>query len=266
MEHIKDLQTNFLRADAISDIIQEYSAQITVNVNRQINAYLYELVCSYSGDREKLKVGDVLYPSSVATTPLGKIASVNYTTGTFQLNTTQYSASDIGQTKYLYYRRSSKDSGANLTTPIIIGSLDNYSIQSGLIIGQGNKSTGSNTLISGQNNIASGSNSHAEGAITTASGQESHAEGTGTNASGKASHAEGFYTKASGQYQHVSGKFNVADSTRFAFIIGNGTNYQQHNAFAITWNGELVLWDSSNNEVVLTADNLRDLIALLPTT
>ena len=309
MEHIKDLQTNFLRADAISNVIQEYSAQIKTNINRQINAYLFELTCSTVGDIEKLKVGDSLYPSSTATTPLGKIASINYTTSTFQLNTTQYSSSDVGQIKYLYYKRSSKDSGMYLNTPIIMGNLNNVGLTASIIIGRNNKSAGQNVLISGTGNLVSSADSHAEGSYTTVSGSSSHAEGIYTEASGEASHAEGwstaatnqgahaegYDTTASGQYshaegqqtaasgkyshaegwgtiaagynQHVSGKYNVSDSTRFLFIIGNGTNTNfRHNAFAITWNGELVLWDSSNNEVVLTADNLRDLIALLPTT
>lgn len=365
MEHIKDLQTNFLRADAISNTITEYLAQIETNVNRQINAYLFELTCSTVGDIKKLKVGDSLYSSSTATAPLGKIASINYATSTFQLNTTQFSASDVGQIKRLYYKRSSKDSGIHLDAPIIIGQHNNSISQNALINGTGNlvfsndsHAEGAYTTASGNashsegiGTIASGESSHAEGAGTTASSPESHAEGTGTVASGDYSHAEsynteasgfashaegintiasglsshaegngttasgtqshtegwnteatadsahaegvhttasgayshsegyyttvsgsyahaeGYYTQALGAAQHVSGKYNVADSTRFAFIIGNGTNTNsRHNAFAITWKGELVLWDSSNNEVVLTANNLRDLIASLPTT
>lgn len=80
-----------------------------------------------------------------------------------------------------------------------------------------------------------------------ANGSYGHAEGFTTHASGLGSHAEGYYTTASSDYQHVQGKYNVEDSTnKYAFIIGNGTsNSNRSNAFAIDWNGNIYVNNSS---------------------
>ena len=109
---------------------------------------------------------------------------------------------------------------------------------------------------------ASGYASHAEGYSTTASGYASHAEGESTTASGYASHAEGFGTIAAGNNQHVSGKYNVEDSNGdYALIVGNGTGPNaRSNAFAIDWNGNLVLFNNGT-PVVLTPAKLAQLIA-----
>lgn len=99
----------------------------------------------------------------------------------------------------------------------------------------------------GYSTTASGLYSHAEGANTKASGHCSHAEGEGNIAIGTDSHAEGRGTTARSSYQHVQGKYNVTDSAnKYAFIIGNGTNERDpSNAFAIDWNGNIYVNNSS---------------------
>ena len=115
---------------------------------------------------------------------------------------------------------------------------------------------------------ASGMASHAEGSSTTASGSSSHAEGSGTTASGGSSHAEGRGTIASARSQHVSGEFNIEDTVslsdqrgEFAFIIGNGTTVQaRSNAFAIKWDGTIVVWNNGTR-VELTPAKLATLVS-----
>lgn len=96
-------------------------------------------------------------------------------------------------------------------------------------------------------------------------GETSHVEGKRCIATGEASHAEGEGTIAAGDHSHVCGRFNNEDiDSEFAFIVGNGTKEKsRRNAFAITWSGHLVLWDSNNNRVELEPDKLRQLIALV---
>lgn len=96
-------------------------------------------------------------------------------------------------------------------------------------------------------NVASGGFSHAEGKGTRASGHCSHAEGSGTTASGNYSHTEGSDTIAASDYQHVQGKYNVEDSnSKYAFIIGNGTNSNSRsNAFAVDWDGLIYVNNAS---------------------
>lgn len=104
-----------------------------------------------------------------------------------------------------------------------------------------------------------------EGDITTASGANSHAEGRLTNAKGNASHAEGGGTIAAGNYQHVCGQYNVEDTDNsFLFIVGNGTgSANRHNAFAVTRSGELALFAEDGTPVILDANTLKDIIALV---
>ena len=128
--------------------------------------------------------------------------------------------------------------------------------------GEGTTASGANSHAEGFCTTASSDSSHAEGSATTASGAYSHAEGQGTTASGVSSHAEGNGTIASQDNQHVSGTFNVEDTNGdYAFIVGNGTDANNRsNAFAIDWNGNLVLFNAGT-PVVLTPAKLAQLIA-----
>ena len=114
--------------------------------------------------------------------------------------------------------------------------------------------SGSCSHAEGASTIASGNYSHAEGVSTTALGNYSHAEGLNAIASGAFSHTEGRGTKASSDYQHVQGKFNTEDAeSKFAFIIGNGTNdSERSNAIAIDWNG-LIYLNNSETGIDLTS-------------
>ena len=128
--------------------------------------------------------------------------------------------------------------------------------------GYNTTASGDRSHAEGNNTTASGYASHAEGDSTTASGDESHAEGNGTIASGSNSHAEGLGTIAASDNQHVSGKYNVEDENGdYALIVGNGTGPNaRSNAFAIDWNGNLVLFNNGT-PVVLTPAKLAQLIA-----
>ena len=112
--------------------------------------------------------------------------------------------------------------------------------------------------------FASGTGSHAEGNGTNAVGDYAHAEGMITEANGEASHSEGKGTIARGDYQHVSGKYNIEDEQGdYALIVGNGTaDNARSNAFAIDWNGNLVLFNSGT-PVILTPAKLAALLALV---
>lgn len=154
-----------------------------------------------------------------------------------------------------------------------------------MALGEGSHAEGTSTQAIGDNSHAEGSKtnargtcSHAEGRYTEASGDYSHAEGYGSHASGYYSHAEGSNTYAFGDYshaegsntyargkcQHVSGKFNIDDTDGiYAFIIGNGTAHSaRSNAFAIEWEGNIVLFDNGT-PVVLTPAKLSALLALV---
>ena len=110
----------------------------------------------------------------------------------------------------------------------------------------------------GGNTTASGNVSHAEGYHTTASGGYSHAEGDHTTASGYCSHAEGDESIASSACQHVQGRYNVEDSSsKYAFIIGNGTANNRSNAFAVDWNGKIYV---NNSETGVDVSQLQPII------
>lgn len=100
--------------------------------------------------------------------------------------------------------------------------------------------SGSRSHSEGGFSTASGDYSHSEGYNATASGHTAHAEGSGTKASGICSHAEGSDTIASGDYQHVEGKYNIEDAdSKYAHIIGNGTEDTRSNALTVDWNGTI---------------------------
>lgn len=111
--------------------------------------------------------------------------------------------------------------------------------------GEASHAEGYNTIASGNNSHAEGYKtttsapySHAEGECTTASGFASHAEGGNTTGSGDYSHAEGYGTTALGQQQHVQGKYNIEDTeSKYAHIVGNGTNTSKSNAHTLDWQG-----------------------------
>ena len=81
-------------------------------------------------------------------------------------------------------------------------------------------------------------------------------------ASGQASQAFGMGTQTQTDGQMVLGKCNVVDTNSdYALIVGNGTDDQNRsNAFAIDWNGNLVLFNNGT-PVVLTPAKLATLIA-----
>ena len=81
-------------------------------------------------------------------------------------------------------------------------------------------------------------------------------------ANGMASQAFGIGTQTQTDGQMVLGKCNVVDTDGdYALIVGNGAdNQNRSNAFAIDWNGNLVLFDNGT-PVVLTPAKLAALIA-----
>lgn len=112
----------------------------------------------------------------------------------------------------------------------------------------------------GYNTKATDTAAHSEGYGTIASGESAHAEGRETVASGIRSHAEGQYTIAASTAQHVQGRYNVEDaSSKFAFIIGNGSSSARSNALAIDWDGKIYI---NNSE---TGIDLTDLLSRIET-
>ena len=125
---------------------------------------------------------------------------------------------------------------------------------------------------------AFGTSSHAEGTATVAAGLNSHSEGNITAALGSNSHAEGLNTIATRRSQHVFGEYNVADASSvvgtsrgtYVEIVGKGTaNNSRSNARTLDWSGNeslaggLTLGMGTNDEVTLTAAQLKQLLALL---
>lgn len=125
---------------------------------------------------------------------------------------------------------------------------------------------------------ASGNAAHAEGGFTVASGIASHSEGRNTVASGANAHAEGNSTIANHASQHVFGEFNVADPSdsgstsrgNYVEIVGKGTNANNRsNARTLDWSGNealaggLTLGAGTNDEVTISAAQLRQLLALI---
>lgn len=152
--------------------------------------------------------------------------------------------------------------------------LDNFTASNSISINR-NKYTviGDYSTALGDNTVASEHASHAEGYETMAKGKGAHAEGGNTKASGYFSHAEGYHTTAIGEYQHVQGKYNIADTTNYAHIVGNGSEDEPSNAHTIDWEGnawfagniyigadnkELVTKDYVDNEIISTRDYVDD--------
>lgn len=121
--------------------------------------------------------------------------------------------------------------------------------------GSGTKANGNFSHAEGFNTTASGAYSHAEGRSSTASGSVSHAEGTDTVASGIRSHASGYGTIAKGDNQTVIGKYNIEDtSSKYAFIVGNGTSSARQNALTVDWNGNI----EANGKALATEEYVND--------
>ncbi len=136
----------------------------------------------------------------------------------------------------------------------------NYTDESGMPYGvklmdESNNASGSWSIAGGYNTTASGACSASLGNSTTASGIGSVAFGLHSYAGGDSSVAFGNYTQANGNRsvafgentkaivdnQLVIGRYNVPDSTQYAFVIGNGTTDALKNAFAVDWDGNLGL-------------------------
>lgn len=125
--------------------------------------------------------------------------------------------------------------------------------------GEETKAKGQTSHAEGDNSIAEGISSHAEGSYAVASGITSHAEGEGTKAYGKSSHAEGSFTTASSNYQHVQGKYNIEDTeSKYAHIVGNGTNTSKSNAHTLDWDGNAWYAGKLSQEGIPTED--KDLV------
>ena len=155
------------------------------------------------------------------------------------------------------------DGNAHITTPLSIG---NGTATSNGAIASGYAGNGASIQATSDGAIASG-DADGEGASIQATSNGAIASGVADTdetlaASGRASQAFGRATKAAGDYQHVSGKFNVVDTDGdYALIVGNGTaDDARSNAFAIDWNGNLVLFNAGT-PVVLTPAKLAQLIA-----
>lgn len=145
----------------------------------------------------------------------------------------------------------------------------------------------------GYSTLADAKYAHSEGANTVASGEASHAEGQGTVAYGKAQHAMGRYNldgdplarsyfpnwQPGTQYEvgkvvcrtsHVwcciepnadtsftTSKWEDFGNSVVAFVIGKGASETtRRNAFAVLWDGSLVIGDT-----LLTEEKLKTLIA-----
>ena len=144
----------------------------------------------------------------------------------------------------------------------IIQASGDGSIASGNAYGEG-----ASIQAGGGGSIASGY-ADGEGASIQAGGDGSiasgYADATSGNveASGMGSQAFGIGTQTQTDGQMVLGKCNVVDSDGdYAMIVGNGADDEHRsNAFAIDWNGNLVLFDNGT-PVVLTPAKLAALIA-----
>jgi hypothetical protein len=139
-------------------------------------------------------------------------------------------------------------------------------------LGEGAVALGASCFATGDNSFAEGYGTnatfycaHAEGQSCRATAQASHAEGLYTFATGKYSHAQNAYSNAQGYAQTVIGEYNKPSGnpnsrqdTDYAFIIGNGDEERTHNAFAIRWDGGIVLADGT----VLTVAQLKKIASL----
>jgi len=112
-----------------------------------------------------------------------------------------------------------------------------YSGTEGTDLGNGAIAHGVQCTASGVGSLAGGNNA--------TSGINALAHGNAVTASGRASTAFGLGTIANNAGQTVVGKYNVEDTNGdYAFIVGNGSASARSNAFAVTWNGDIVFGKS----------------------
>jgi len=112
-------------------------------------------------------------------------------------------------------------------------------------------------------------------------GVQAHAEGASAAAFGDYSHAQGMGTIAKNKSQYVFGEYNEVDSSNNAStkkgnyieIVGKGASAtSRSNARTLDWDGNeslaggITLGKGTANEVTLTPETLKQLIALLPST
>ena len=93
---------------------------------------------------------------------------------------------------------------------------------------------------------ATGYYAFSEGVGAVASDICTHAEGYSTEAKASYAHSQNLGTKASSMAQTAVGKYNVEDANgEYAFIIGNGTASARSDAFAVTWDGDILIADDT---------------------
>lgn len=175
---------------------------------------------------------------------------------------------------------------------IAFGQLNNVSADAGKAFGRGNNVSGSAAVAIGENNTASGpwstaigrqniaseNSATALGYYNTASGGYSTAGGAGSVASGGVSTAIGYGAVANHLCQTAIGMYNVADAStanagnrgNYIEIVGNGTGENaRSNARTLDWDGNetlagsITLGKGTDDEVTLSAAQLKRLIALL---
>lgn len=115
----------------------------------------------------------------------------------------------------------------------------------------------------GINTTAEGWFSHAENEYSYAGGEGAHAEGGSTSACGAWSHTEGLKTITTSSLQHAEGQYNLCDE-KYVHMIGNGTEDNSSNAFAVTWGGDIEVAGSITiGNTTITEVQLISLLALL---
>lgn len=123
-----------------------------------------------------------------------------------------------------------------------------------IAIGTDTESSGMGSIATGVESEASGRAATSMGLYTKAVGDGSFAAGRNTSttgwyatafgercvASGWGAMASGHFTEAASEYQSVRGKYNIPDENdKYAEIVGNGDEYNQSNAYALTWDGDI---------------------------
>ena len=239
-------------------------------------------------------VPETVYADEECTQKIGEMSVTKYAENSITGDFFNLASGTIQEDGTYYSRREPKANGGSAH---VDGSNNTASGEAAHVEGNETTASGNYAHAEGYHAIASGAEAHAEGTGTTASSEAAHAEGTGAIASGRYSHAEGSSTAASGGSAHaegtstvasgvaahaagnrtiaatksqtVVGEYNVEDNPNddhtergnYAFIVGNGTsNNARSNAFAIDWDGNLVLFNAGT-PVVLTPAKLAQLIA-----
>ena len=138
-------------------------------------------------------------------------------------------------------------------------------VASGYTNGEGSYiQAGSDGAVASGYTNGDGSYIQASGDGAVASGYTDEASGN-VVASGSGSQAFGVGIQATQEAQMAVGKCNVVDEDdSYQFIVGNGADDEHRsNAFAVTKSGELALFEADGTPVILTAADLKALIASL---